>query len=39
MAHVAKVLAVFKKVQALRERYYQAATGKDALIETSSARR
>lgn len=32
MTHVAKVLAVFKKVQALRERYYQAATGKDALI-------
>jgi Fic family protein len=32
MADMAKVLAVFKKVQALRERYYQAATGKGALI-------
>jgi Fic family protein len=32
MAYVAKVLAVFRKVQALRERYYRAATGKDALI-------
>lgn len=29
---MAKVLAIFNKVQALRERYYQAATGKEALI-------
>jgi Fic family protein len=29
---MAKVLAVFNRIQALRKRYYQAATGKEALI-------
>ncbi len=29
---MAKVLAVFSRIQALRQRYYQAATGKEALI-------
>lgn len=29
---MAKVLAVYNRVQSLRERYYQAATGKEALI-------
>lgn len=32
MAVMAKVLAVYNRVQSLRERYYQAATGKEALI-------
>lgn len=32
MPGMAKVLAVFRRVHALRERYYQAAIGKDALI-------
>ena len=27
-----KILNVFNKVNSLRERYYQASTGKDALI-------
>lgn len=33
---MAKTLNVFKKVSLLRERYYQAATGKDALLKLIS---
>jgi len=32
MVRMAKVLAVFRRIHALRERYYQAAIGKGALI-------
>lgn len=32
MKHVTKILNVYNKIQSLRERYYKAATGKEALL-------
>lgn len=33
LTHMAKVLSVFKKINSLRERYYKASTGKEALLK------